>query len=85
MSKLVVKDGAIVSEQKPSIGRVVHYKPLDSDPPRNNAEVLPAVIVRVWSDTCVNLRVLNDQVYDFWKTSSKLGDGAGEWNWPPRV
>lgn len=74
-----------MADQKPSVGRVVHYKPSDSDPPRNNAEVLPAVIVRVWSDTCVNLRVLNDQVYDFWKTSSTLGDGAGQWTWPPRV
>lgn len=72
-------------EQKPSVGRVVHYKPFDTDPPRNNAEVLPAVIVRVWSDTCVNLRVLNDQVYDFWRTSSTFGNDAGQWNWPPRV
>lgn len=44
--------------QKPSVGRIVH---VTVDPRHNNgADVAPAVITRVWSDTCVNLRVLHD-------------------------
>ena len=74
-----------MNEQKPSVGRVVHYVPRDADPPHNNAEVLPAIITRVWSDTCVNLRVLNDEIYDFWVTSATQGAGPREWTWPPRV
>jgi hypothetical protein len=83
--KLRVQNGAIVADQKPSVGRVVHYKPMVTDPPHNNAAVLPAIITAVWSDTCVNLRVINDQVWDFWKTSANVGDLDGQWNWPPRV
>jgi len=63
----------------------VHYVPHGGDPAHNNAIVLPAVIVRVWSDTSVNLKVLNDEVSDFWKTSSTQGEQPGQWNWPPRV
>ena len=43
---------------KPTIGRIVHVL---VDPRHNNgSDVAPAVITRVWSDTCVNLRVLHD-------------------------
>ena len=43
---------------KPTIGRIVHV-PVD---PRvnNGADTAPAVITRVWSDTCVNLRIFHD-------------------------
>lgn len=40
---------------KPTVGRIVHYwapGPKDSQPQA-------AIIVRVWSDTCVNLAILN--------------------------
>lgn len=44
--------------QKPSVGRIVH---VTVDGRYNNgSDVAPAVITRVWSDTCVNLRVLYD-------------------------
>jgi hypothetical protein len=43
---------------KPSVGRIVHVL---VDPNVNNgSDVAPAVITRVWSDNCVNLRVLHD-------------------------
>lgn len=43
---------------KPTIGRVVHVL---VDPKINNgSDVAPAMITRVWSDECVNLRVLHD-------------------------
>lgn len=85
MAKLIVKNGAIVSEQKPSLGRIVLYRVQSNDPPHNGSEFLPAVVVRVWSDDMLNLKVLNDGNEDFWRTSSHRGDDAGQWNWPPRV
>ncbi len=39
------------------------------------------MIVRVWSDTCVNLKVLVDGNFDFWVTSASQGDGPRNWNW----
>ncbi len=72
----------------PSVGRVVHYHvgEFDSEELRHNhAEDLPAVIVRVWTDTCVNLKVLTDGPIDVWKTSIVLGDAPGQWSWPPYV
>jgi hypothetical protein len=43
---------------KAAIGRIVH---VIVDPNHNNgSDVAPAVITRVWSDTCVNLRILYD-------------------------
>lgn len=38
---------------KPTIGRIVNYVLANSD-------IRPAIIVRIWSDTCVNLRVFFD-------------------------
>lgn len=73
---------------KPSIGRIVIYKVSSEDKTgvgHNNAEAVPAVIVRVWSDTCVNLHVLTDGPNTLWKTSVSLGDGPSQWSWPPRV
>lgn len=44
--------------QKPAKGRIVHVL---VDPSVNNGDdSAPAMITRVWSDTCVNLRVLYD-------------------------
>jgi hypothetical protein len=44
--------------QKPAIGLTVHVL---VDPKRNNgSDTAPATITRVWSDTCVNLRVTRD-------------------------
>jgi hypothetical protein len=76
-----------MAEQKvPSIGRVVHYNVTEDERENcNYASVLPAMIVRVWSDECVNLKVLNDEKEDFWRTSAVLGDQEGEWFWPPYV
>lgn len=78
--------------QKPSLGRVVHTY---VNPTENNgSEVAPATIVRVWSDTMVNLSVTLDGSYGpLHKTSVTLLDeqpdrsvssGHTCW-WPPRV
>lgn len=55
----------------PSLGRIVLVTV--SDPSSNNgAEVAPAVITRVWSDTLVNVRVLLDGHDTLWLTSVAL-------------
>jgi hypothetical protein len=72
---------------KTTIGRIVHYNvDLVNDPDeiRNNvAIVLPAVIVCVFTDDCVNLKILTDGPVDVWKTSVVRGNFAGQWDWPP--
>ncbi len=53
----------IMSGQKPSVGRIVHYIPTEEERTGanfNQQEKAPAVITAVWSDTLVNLQVLND-------------------------
>jgi hypothetical protein len=74
---------------KPSVGRIVL---VPADPAKNNgANVAPAIITRVWSDTCVNLRVLLDSDETTWRTSVVFVNdlAAAEhthvWAWPPRV
>jgi hypothetical protein len=71
---------------KPSVGRIVLFHFQASDANLNNGLlVAPAIITAVWSDTCVNLKVLADNPHDQWKTSMSLGEGPGQWSWPPRV
>ena len=73
----------------PSVARIVHFV-------LPNGEHRPAVIVRVWSEVCVNLSVFtdgeNDAAYGqgadtVWETSRLLDPGAtpGTWHWPERV
>lgn len=80
-----------MSEQvKPTVGRIVNYYPSKNDPNHNSAEVLPAIIVRVWSNEVVNLKVINDGEVDFWKTSVALlpedtfNPNGSMWSWPVR-
>lgn len=76
--------------QKPSTGQIVHFKPqayLRDEWSKYGASIdegqlLPAVIVRVWDNTCVNLRVLLDGDATPWVTSSMMGEGCYEWRWP---
>ena len=70
---------------KPTIGRVVIYKYVSKCEHNNFAEECPAVIVRVWSDTCVNLKLLEDGPENSWKTSVTKGDGVNNWHWPVKV
>ena len=46
----------------PTVGRIVHYA-LDLGGARP-ADTRPAIIVRVWSDTCVQLQVFTDGAND---------------------
>lgn len=73
-------------EQKPSIGRIVIFRPSNGD------NLYPAIITRVWSETCVNLEVFggvqaHEEIQGKTPTSVLLG-GTGiarTWSWPPRV
>ena len=71
----------------PKIGQIVVYKPTQEDKNYmsntnticNKQDLLPAIIVAVWSETSVNLKVIMDGVQDLWKTSVPLGNGEGNW------
>lgn len=76
-------------EQKPSVGRIVHYRPMVATAD-NKGQPYPAVITHVFSDTCVNLSVLNDGSHPLSQnmlqpTSVMLGTEPRSWSWPPMV
>lgn len=55
--------------------------------PVSEGQVCPAIIVAVWSDTCVNLRVMLDGTDEFWALSRNPIDMdgldiPGRWFWP---
>jgi hypothetical protein len=81
---------------KPTIGRIVHF--VQNKPASYGGGVvhLPAIIVAVWGDTCVNLQVFTDGTNSDdqnmsavkWVTSASL-DASAEpqprtWHWPER-
>lgn len=91
---------------KASIGRIVHYYQGDHEAPKgrdqdanwtgtNGSRLHPAIITRVWSDTCVNLQVFFDATGPLVKTSmTMLPDEVfapgvhcsnSGWRWPERV
>jgi hypothetical protein len=77
---------------KPTIGRIVFYNTTEADKAKmeeaynkggcNVQDKLPAVVVAVWGETCVNLKVIADGNLDLWVTSSNKGDNLGNWNYP---
>lgn len=75
----------------PEVGDIVLYRVSASDASelRHNHHAdlptLPAVVVRVWTETTVNLKVWTDGPTDVWVTSAMRGDGAGEWEFRPEI
>lgn len=69
----------------PTIGRIVHYAEHPGSP------WVPAIITRVFTDECVNLRTFPDNDGGVLFVSSVmnvnyLGNGNGpRWQWPPRA
>ena len=55
--------------------------------PAEEGQVLPLVVVRVWSEDtgCLNGPVLLDGNDALWVTSALPGTGNGNWSWPPRT
>ena len=69
-------------DQKPSKGRIVWFRENDT------AEECPAIIVKVWSDTCVNLCVFVDADGNAARRFTSIvyeAKGGWSWRWPPRV
>lgn len=74
---------------KPSIGRIVHFVLAPGTNP------VAAIIVAVWTDTCVNLRIFQDgsnsqpTQFSEWITSTTFDDSetpqVRTWHWPPKV
>jgi len=76
---------------KATIGRIVIYNTSVVDREKmsianycNVQDKLPAIIVAVWSDECVNLKVITDGNMDLWVTSAIKGDNEMNWDWPVR-
>ncbi|MBZ5578231.1 MAG: hypothetical protein LAP40_16840 [Acidobacteriia bacterium] len=81
---------------KPTIGRIVHFVQPDKYD-AGKQKMLPAMIVAVWNDTCVNLQVFTDGTNSEpcehdgvkWVTSSTLDASDAPqprtWHWPPKV
>jgi hypothetical protein len=76
-----------------SVGRIVHYRPTPEQGdlwtkdgnPITEETVLPAIVVAVWDDNKVNMRVFTDGSSMPWVTSVEEGEARGSWGWPPRV
>jgi len=84
-----------MSEQVPTVGRIVHYRLSDPDatlinvPQRvgNRArmgDTYPALVVRN-NGGSVNLQVFLDGSDSYWATSRTEGEDGGHWSWPPRA
>jgi len=82
---------------KPTIGRIVHF--VQAQPKAGSGNVhLPAIVVSVWSDYCVNLQVFTDGgnsddspdgnlTFVKWITSvtyDETGSSIRSWHWPER-
>ncbi len=63
---------------KPSIGRIVHYT-------NSDGLAQAALVIHVWSDTCVNLVTWNQNGTSSTLTSVLSGAEPGQWKWPERV
>ena len=65
-----------------SVGRIVHYVAAEG-------KHVPAIIVRVWSPTCLNLRVFSDSTDVPGHFTSVSEDPEGKqtytWHWPEFV
>lgn len=49
----------------------------------NEGDILPCLVVRVWSDDCFNGQVFLDGNDTLWITSATKGEGLGQWDWMP--
>ncbi len=81
--------------QKPTVGRIVLYR---SRTDNNKGQAYPAVITHVWSDSCVNLSIIQDGSYPLpagefthgscvtsvLQSSDPADLQPRTWIWPPR-
>lgn len=72
---------------RPTVGRIVHFRSENPDQVSNGADLAPAIITRVWSDTCVTLTVFRDGETPIAVTSVDYSESYGQglppsWHWP---
>lgn len=74
-----------MSEQKPSVGRMVHYQAYGT--PGGEYKSLPraAVIAAVHENQACDLVVFNPQGLFFNRCEFSAEPKPGCWTWPPRV
>lgn len=81
-----------MTEQQPTVGRIVIYVTSDAEGEINGTREHPAIVTRNWNEgpledgSCVNLKVLCDGPDNLWATSVGY-DPEGSprsWHWPPR-
>jgi hypothetical protein len=78
------------SSQRPSIGRIVLYRPTGEECERFEArgnratDAVAAIVVNVAADRC-SLRLFLDGPDSPPRVDAPEGDGPGCWSWPPRV
>ena len=73
-------------EQKPSIGRIVHYGRYGSPGGEHKPEPSPAIITAVLDETTMmcQLFVMNPNGLYFNPTPFSAEPKPGHWSWPPR-
>lgn len=72
-----------MSNQIPTVGRIVHYRPTDFDPEKDQPQA--AIVTYVWNPTLVNLAVFDSNGNPYPLTSVCQGDQPAYWDWPPKV
>lgn len=80
-------------EQKPSVGRIVHFFPGDNPENAlpNNMEFAPAIITQCWGGDIANMTIFvashNEEVRKGWSVHHKDAlqqEGSPYWVWPSR-
>lgn len=73
-------------QQKPSVGRIVHYQAYGTPGGEYPSVPRAAIVTQVFEDDSVGLAVLNPTGMFFNpKISYSEEPKAGHWSWPPRV
>ena len=76
----------VVSEQKPTIGRMVHYQAHGSPDGTHPSVPRAAIVTAVHDDEMVDLCVLNPTGLYFNQRCVRSEEAkGGTWRWPPRV
>lgn len=71
-------------EQKPSIGRIVHYQKYGTPNGEHKSEPSAAVITQVFENNECQLFVMNPNGVYFNKTPYSVEPKPGHWSWPSR-
>ena len=72
-------------EQKPSIGRIVHFTAADG-PPKTGSAAYASIITAVNADESVELATFGPNSLYFQHAVKFDADGANHtWRWPPKV